>query len=32
MLAGLETREVSAWFGARKVLERVSLTMPASTR
>ncbi|MCX4686656.1 phosphate ABC transporter ATP-binding protein [Kitasatospora purpeofusca] len=29
MLAGLETREVSAWFGARKVLERVSLAMPA---
>ncbi|MFJ3216973.1 phosphate ABC transporter ATP-binding protein [Kitasatospora sp. NPDC086801] len=28
-LAGLETREVSAWFGARKVLERVSLAMPA---
>jgi phosphate transport system ATP-binding protein len=25
--AGLETREVSAWFGAHKVLERVSLTM-----
>lgn len=29
VLAGLETREVSAWFGARKVLERVSLAMPA---
>ncbi|MFE7590239.1 phosphate ABC transporter ATP-binding protein [Kitasatospora sp. NPDC057512] len=28
-LAGLETREVSAWFGSRKVLERVSLAMPA---
>ncbi|MFF3001310.1 phosphate ABC transporter ATP-binding protein [Kitasatospora sp. NPDC057940] len=28
-LAGLETRDVSAWFGARKVLERVSLAMPA---
>ncbi|MEU4118288.1 phosphate ABC transporter ATP-binding protein [Kitasatospora sp. NPDC028055] len=29
MLAGLETRDVSAWFGSRKVLERVSLAMPA---
>ncbi|MFJ9611092.1 phosphate ABC transporter ATP-binding protein [Kitasatospora sp. NPDC101176] len=28
-LAGLETREVSAWFGTHKVLERVSLAMPA---
>ncbi|MFE7192873.1 phosphate ABC transporter ATP-binding protein [Kitasatospora sp. NPDC057541] len=28
-LAGLETRDVSAWFGSRKVLERVSLAMPA---
>ncbi|MEY9962012.1 phosphate transport system ATP-binding protein [Streptacidiphilus sp. MAP12-16] len=26
---GLEAREVSAWFGDHKVLERVSLTMPA---
>ncbi|WP_042455775.1 phosphate ABC transporter ATP-binding protein [Streptacidiphilus jiangxiensis] len=26
---GLETRAVSAWFGERKVLDRVSLTMPA---
>ncbi|MEY9874311.1 phosphate transport system ATP-binding protein [Streptacidiphilus sp. MAP12-33] len=26
---GLETRDVSAWFGARKVLDKVSLTMPA---
>lgn len=28
-LAALETRDVSAWFGSRKVLERVSLAMPA---
>ncbi len=28
-LAGLEARAVSAWFGERKVLDRVSLTMPA---
>jgi phosphate transport system ATP-binding protein len=28
-LAGLEARSVSAWFGERKVLDRVSLTMPA---
>jgi phosphate transport system ATP-binding protein len=28
-LAGLETRDVSAWFGSHKVLERVSLGMPA---
>jgi phosphate transport system ATP-binding protein len=27
--AGLEARNVSAWFGVRKVLERVSLDMPA---
>jgi len=27
--ATLEAREVSAWFGESKVLERVSLTMPA---
>ena len=26
-LAALETRDVSAWFGERKVLDRVSLTM-----
>ncbi|MBF9070013.1 phosphate ABC transporter ATP-binding protein [Streptacidiphilus fuscans] len=26
---GLETRGVSAWFGERKVLDRVSLVMPA---
>ncbi len=26
-LQGLETRDVSAWFGTHKVLERVSLTM-----
>nr|WP_280719457.1 phosphate ABC transporter ATP-binding protein [Kitasatospora sp. MAP5-34] len=26
---GLRTRDVSAWFGDHKVLERVSLTMPA---
>jgi len=28
-LAELEAREVTAWFGERKVLDRVSLTMPA---
>jgi phosphate transport system ATP-binding protein len=28
-LLGLESRDVSAWFGAHKVLERVSLTMGA---
>ncbi|HEY0248451.1 MAG TPA: phosphate ABC transporter ATP-binding protein PstB [Gryllotalpicola sp.] len=28
-LATLEAREVSAWFGSHKVLDRVSLTMPA---
>jgi phosphate transport system ATP-binding protein len=28
MLSSMEAREVSAWFGAHKVLERVSLTMP----
>jgi phosphate transport system ATP-binding protein len=28
-LATLEARAVSAWFGDRKVLDRVSLTMPA---
>ncbi|GAC1441176.1 MAG: phosphate ABC transporter ATP-binding protein [Mycobacteriales bacterium] len=28
-LAHLEARAVSAWFGERKVLDRVSLTMPA---
>ncbi|MFC9325850.1 phosphate ABC transporter ATP-binding protein [Kitasatospora sp. NPDC057015] len=28
-LAGLETRDVSAWFGSHKVLERVSLGMAA---
>ena len=28
-LASLEGRNVSAWFGDRKVLDRVSLTMPA---
>jgi len=28
-LASLETREITAWFGTRKVLDRVSLTMPA---
>jgi phosphate transport system ATP-binding protein len=30
-LAGLEARQVSAWFGKRKVLERVSLEMPPGT-
>jgi phosphate transport system ATP-binding protein len=29
--AALEAREVSAWFGSRKVLDRVSLMMPANT-
>ncbi|TQF04153.1 phosphate ABC transporter ATP-binding protein [Kitasatospora acidiphila] len=28
-LSGLESRSVSAWFGSHKVLERVSLAMPA---
>ncbi|WP_206051020.1 phosphate ABC transporter ATP-binding protein [Nocardioides speluncae] len=28
-MAELEARDVSAWFGRRKVLDRVSLTMPA---
>ncbi|HEV2346599.1 MAG TPA: phosphate ABC transporter ATP-binding protein [Actinocrinis sp.] len=28
-LAGLEARSISAWFGERKVLDRVSLSMPA---
>lgn len=28
-LSALEAREVSAWFGTHKVLDRVSLTMPA---
>jgi len=28
-LAGLEARQVSAWFGDHKVLDRVSLNMPA---
>jgi phosphate transport system ATP-binding protein len=28
-LASLEARDVSAWFGERKVLDRVRLTMPA---
>jgi len=28
-LLGLESRDVSAWFGSHKVLERISLTMPA---
>jgi phosphate transport system ATP-binding protein len=27
----LEAREISAWFGERKVLDRVSLTVPAGT-
>jgi phosphate transport system ATP-binding protein len=30
-LVGLEARKVSAWFGKRKVLERVSLEMPPGT-
>jgi phosphate transport system ATP-binding protein len=29
--SSLEARDVSAWFGTNKVLERVSLTMPANT-
>ena len=28
-LASLEAREITAWFGSHKVLDRVSLTMPA---
>ena len=28
-LAELDAREITAWFGERKVLDRVSLTMPA---
>lgn len=28
-LSALEARDISAWFGSHKVLERVSLTMPA---
>jgi len=28
-LAEIEAREITAWFGDRKVLDRVSLTMPA---
>jgi phosphate transport system ATP-binding protein len=28
-LAALEARSISAWFGDRKVLDRVSLFMPA---
>jgi phosphate transport system ATP-binding protein len=28
-LAGLEARDISAWFGDHKVLDRVSLSMPA---
>ncbi len=28
-LAELEAREITAWFGSHKVLDRVSLTMPA---
>src|SRR5690606_10180763 len=28
-LAGIDARDVSAWFGRHKVLDRVSLTMPA---
>jgi phosphate transport system ATP-binding protein len=28
--AALEARDVSAWFGTRKVLDRVSLTMPSN--
>ncbi|MBB5805654.1 phosphate transport system ATP-binding protein [Saccharothrix ecbatanensis] len=30
-LASLDARSISAWFGARKVLDRVSLVMPAGT-
>ena len=29
LLASLDAREITAWFGERKVLDRVSLTMPA---
>jgi len=29
--AGLEAESISAWFGERKVLDRVSLSMPAGT-
>jgi phosphate transport system ATP-binding protein len=29
--AALEAREISAWFGTRKVLDRVSLSMPRNT-
>jgi phosphate transport system ATP-binding protein len=29
--ATLDARNISAWFGSNKVLERVSLTMPANT-
>ena len=29
--AGLDARNISAWFGSNKVLERVSLNMPANT-
>ena len=29
--AGLSARNISAWFGSNKVLERVSLEMPANT-
>jgi phosphate transport system ATP-binding protein len=28
-LAGLDARDISAWFGAHQVLDRVSLSMPA---
>ncbi len=28
-LAALDARDISAWFGKRKVLDRVSLLMPA---
>ena len=31
LAAGLEAENISAWFGDRKVLDRVSLTMPAGT-
>ena len=27
--SALEAREITAWFGTHKVLDRVSLTMPA---
>ncbi|MGH3783388.1 MAG: ATP-binding cassette domain-containing protein, partial [Pseudonocardiaceae bacterium] len=30
-LAALEARSISAWFGDRKVLDRVSLYMPAGS-